>query len=85
MTAWSSGRVDNSGVVTNSGTVYAPPQSGQTVIRVSAGADGLTRVLWTSPEGTGSVFAMGLDNVLQDFFDFCGNSGESSGCGSWDY
>ena len=41
--------VDNSGAVTNSGTIYAPPPSAPpaAAIRVSAGADGLTRVLWT--------------------------------------
>jgi hypothetical protein len=80
MALWS---VDNSGAVTNSGTVYAPPSSGQAAIRISAGADGLTRVLWTSPEGTGTLWLMGLEKVLQKSFPFC--FGESSGCGKWDY
>jgi hypothetical protein len=65
MALWS---VDNSGVVTNSESVYGPPVSGQTATRISAGADGLTRVLWTSPEGTGTLWLMGLDNVRQSSF-----------------
>ena len=65
VTLWS---VDNSGAVTSSGTVYGPPQSGQHAARISAGADGLTRVLWTSPDGTGTVWLMGLDNVRQSSF-----------------
>jgi hypothetical protein len=77
--------VDNSGAVTNSGSVYGPPISGQEATRVSAGPDGLTRVLWTSPEGTGTLWLMGLDNVLRTSFGFCGDFGESSGCGDWDY
>ena len=81
MALWS---VDNSGAVTNSGAVYGPPVSGQAAIRVSAGADGLTRVLWASPEGTGTLWLMGLDNVLRNSFGFCGDFGESSGCGDWD-
>jgi hypothetical protein len=82
MTLWS---VDNSGAVTNSGTVYGPSPSGQAAIRVSAGADGSTRVLWTGPEGIGSLSLMGLNNVLQSSFGFCGDFGEDSGCGEWDY
>jgi hypothetical protein len=42
MALWS---VDNSGAVTNSRSVYGPPVSGQAATRISAGADGLTRVL----------------------------------------
>ncbi len=82
MAVWS---VDNSGAVRNSGTVYGPSPSGQVAARVSAGADGLTRVLWTSPDGNGSVSLMGSDNVLRRSFGFCGDFGESSGCGTWDF
>jgi len=67
MALWS---VDNSGTVTNAGTVYSPPVSGQVATRISAGADGLTRVLWTSPEATGTLWLMGLDNVRQSSFGF---------------
>jgi hypothetical protein len=67
MVLWS---VDNSGTVTNAGTVYGPPVSGQAATRISAGADGLTRVLWTSPEGTGTLWLMSLDNVRQRSFGF---------------
>jgi len=42
MTLWS---VDNSGAVTNSESVYGPPVSGQEATHISAGPDGLTRVL----------------------------------------
>jgi Tol biopolymer transport system component len=62
--------VDNSGTMTNAGTVYGPPVSGQAATRISAGADGLTRVLWTSPVGTGTLWLMGLDNVRQSSFGF---------------
>jgi photosystem II stability/assembly factor-like uncharacterized protein len=78
MRLWS---VDNSGAVTNSGTVYEPKQSGQAAVRVSAGPDGLTRVLWTGPDGAGYVGLLDRDNVLVHSFFFCGNFGESSGCG----
>ena len=81
MLLWS---VDNSGAVTNSGTVYSPPESGQTATRVSAGGDGLTRVLWTGPEGAGTLWLMSLDNVRQSSFCFRGSFGDS-GCGPWDY
>jgi hypothetical protein len=67
MALWS---VDNSGAVTNSESVYGPPVSGQAATRISAGADGLTRVLWTSPEGTGTLWLMSLDNVRQSSFGF---------------
>jgi len=67
MVLWS---VDNSGAVTNAGTVYGPPVPGQAATRISAGADGLTRVLWTSPVGTGTLWLMGLDNVRQSSFGF---------------
>ena len=67
MVLWS---VDDSGAVTSSGTVYGPPVSGQTATRISAGTDGLTRVLWTSPDGTGSLWLMGLDNVFQSSVGF---------------
>lgn len=67
MVLWS---VDNSGTVTNAGTVYGPPASGQAATRISAGADGLTRVLWTSPMGTGTLWLMGPDNVRQSSFGF---------------
>jgi hypothetical protein len=36
--------------------------------RISAGADGLTRVLWTSPGGTATLWLLGLDNVFQSSF-----------------
>jgi hypothetical protein len=62
--------VDNSGAVTNSESVYGPPVSGQAATRISAGTDGLTRVLWTSPEGPGTLWLMGLDNVRQNSFGF---------------
>jgi hypothetical protein len=65
MALWS---VDNSGAVTNSGSVYGPPVSGQTATRISAGADGSTRVLWTSAEGTGTLWSLSLDNVFQNSF-----------------
>ena len=78
MALWS---VDNSGAVTNSGTVYAPPRSGQTAVRVSAGADGKTRVLWTGPDGGGHVWLMGPDNVLRNSFGLCGEFGQDSSCG----
>jgi hypothetical protein len=82
MALWS---VDNSGAVTNSGTVYGPPASGQAAIRVSAGADGVTRVLWMGAEGTetGTLWLMGLDNVFQNSFSFCSAFEDGSGC--WDY
>ena len=67
MALWS---VDNSGALTNSGTIYGPPSSGQNATRISAGADGLTRVLWTSPAGNGTLWLMGLDNVRQSSFGF---------------
>jgi hypothetical protein len=67
MVLWS---VDNSGAVTNSESVYGPPVSGQEATRVSAGPDGLTRVLWTSPKGTGTLWLMGLDNVFRNSFGF---------------
>jgi hypothetical protein len=82
MALWS---VDNSGAVTNSATVYEPPRSGEAAVRVSTGADGLTRVLWTGPDGGGHVLLMGLDNVLRSSFGFCGDFGQDSGCGEWDY
>ncbi len=66
MALWS---VNNSGAVTKSGPVYAPPASGQVAARISAGADGLTRVLWTSPEGNGTLWLLDLDNVRQASFD----------------
>lgn len=81
MALWS---VDNSGAVTNSGTVYSPPESGQTATRISAGGDGLTRVLWTGPEGAGNLWLMSLDNARQSSFCFRGIFGDS-GCGPWDY
>jgi hypothetical protein len=77
MALWS---VDNSGAVTSTGRVYAPPRSGEAAVRVSAGADGLTRVLWAGPDGVGSVWLMGPDNVLRNSFDFCGEFGQDSGC-----
>jgi hypothetical protein len=80
MALWS---VDNSGAVTNSGTVYVPPASGQAAIRVSAGPDGLTRLLWASPPANGSLWLMSLDNVFERSFDFC--SASESGAGCWDY
>jgi hypothetical protein len=78
MAVWS---VDNSGAATNSESVYGPPRSGQAAVRISAGADGLTRVLWTNPERTGALWLMGPDNVFQSSFSFCGDFGEISGCG----
>jgi hypothetical protein len=78
MTLWS---IDNSGAVTNSGTVSGPPRSGEAAVRVSAGADGSTRVLWTGPDGSGHVWLLGLDNVLRNSFAFCGEFGQDSGCG----
>ena len=78
MALWS---VHNSGKVTNSGTVYGPPVSGQSAIRVSAGADGLTRVLWTGFGGDGDCVANGPRQRLS----VCGSFGESSWCGDWDY
>jgi hypothetical protein len=60
--------VDNSGAVTNSESVYEPLVSGQAATRISAGADGLIRVLWTSPEGTGTLWLLDLDNVFQSSF-----------------
>jgi hypothetical protein len=82
MALWS---VDNSGAVTNSGTVYGPPASGQAVVHVSAGADGWTRVLWTSTgeDAHGTLWLMGLDNVLQNSFSFCSAFEDGAGC--WDY
>jgi FAD/FMN-containing dehydrogenase len=77
--------VDNTGTVTNSEKVYEPPRSGETAVRVSAGSDGLTRVLWTGPNGAGHVQVMGTDNVLRSSFAFCGDFGQNTGCGAWDY
>jgi hypothetical protein len=82
MALWS---VDNSGAVTNSGKVFEPPRPGESAVRVSAGEDGLTRVLWTGPDGAGYVGLLDRDNVLVHSFGFCGSFGESSGCGPWDY
>jgi hypothetical protein len=65
MVLWS---VDNSGAVTDSESVYEPPVAGRAAIRVSAGADGLIRVLWTSPEGNGTLWLLGLDNAFQGSF-----------------
>jgi hypothetical protein len=60
--------VDNSGTVASSGPVYAPSVAGETAARVSAGADGLTRLLWTSSERTGTVWLLDLNNVRQSSF-----------------
>ena len=78
MALWS---VDNSGALTHAGPVYEAPVSDQAATRLSAGADGVTRVLWTSPDGTGTLWLMGLDNSRQSSFGFGGDP--CGGC--WDY
>jgi hypothetical protein len=50
------------------GPVLAVPVEGQSATRLSAGSDGRTRVLWTSPEGAGTVYLLGLDGALQGSF-----------------
>lgn len=50
------------------GPVYEPPLPGQSATRLSAGDDGVTRVLWTNPEGGGTLFLMGLDDALRSSF-----------------
>jgi hypothetical protein len=83
MSLWT---VDNSGVVTNSTNVYSQNQSAMTATRVAAGADGVTRVLWTGPVG-GVLWLMNSDNSVRDSksFLFCGDFGKTLGCGYWDY
>lgn len=73
--------VDNSGAVTNSAPIYEAPSSDQAAARISAGADGVTRVLWTSPAGTGTLWLMGLDNTRLSSFGF----GPDPCAGCWDY
>jgi hypothetical protein len=50
------------------GPLLDAPADGQSAARLAAGSDGLTRVLWTSPQGLGTVFLLGLDNALQSSF-----------------
>jgi photosystem II stability/assembly factor-like uncharacterized protein len=64
MALWS---VNDAGIVTRGETQTSPPE-GQTATRAAAGPDGMTRVLWTSPEGPGTVFLMRLDNTFQSSF-----------------
>jgi hypothetical protein len=65
MALWS---VSDSGVRTE-GPIHASPSAGQSASRLSAGSDGLTRVLWTSPDGSGTVYLLGLDGALHGSFD----------------
>jgi photosystem II stability/assembly factor-like uncharacterized protein len=64
MALWS---VDSAGNRTI-GPTLAPAAAGLSASRVSAGDDGLTRVLWTSLEGAGTVSLLRLDNTLQSSF-----------------
>lgn len=64
MALWS---VDSTGARTV-GPTLARAAAGQSASRLSAGDDGLSRVLWTSPEGVGTVTLLRLDNTLQGSF-----------------
>jgi len=83
MSLWT---VDSSGVVTDSTNIYSQNQSAMTATRVAAGADGVTRVLWTGSVG-GVLWLMNSDNSVRDrnSFLFCGDFGKTLGCGYWDY
>jgi hypothetical protein len=83
MALWS---VDNSGAVSDSGSVYRANQTGLTPRRVTTGADGLTRVLWTSSiDNYGAVWILSYNNVYQSSFFFCPDFGATLSCGYWDY
>jgi hypothetical protein len=50
------------------GPAYAPPVAGQSAIRAAGGLDGVTRVVWTSSDGVGTLFLLGPDNGLRSSF-----------------
>ena len=64
MALWS---VDSAGNRRISGPVYMPPP-GFTAVRLSAGSDGLTRVLWKRASGGALLWILSADNVFQESF-----------------
>ena len=60
-------RVDGDGKPTALGPIYPPPP-GFTARRIAAGADGLTRVLWSDANGNAILWTISADNVFLGSF-----------------
>jgi hypothetical protein len=58
--------VDDSGQLT---AAQSYDNSGFTARKISSGPDGRTRLLWNTPDGTGSVWLLKSDNTVDSKHD----------------